>query len=273
MKPAWLTDIPMAHRGLHDEAAGIVENSHDAFAAAIDAGFGMECDIQISSDGEAMVFHDSKLDRMTEDKGRLRERTAKEIGGLTLKGSGANHIQTLGELLDQIGGRTPLLVEIKKTEVEPGRLEDRTLEMLKAYSGPVAIMSFNPKTVGWFANHAPDVVRGQLSTAFREKGPKARPALQRFAARHLLINAVSRPHFIGYDINHLPTPSTSLLRALGMPILTWTVRTQHQREIAERCADNIIFEGFNPGSPSKGADKVGPGTVEPGTVEAGETGA
>ena len=243
--PDWLTSVPMAHRGLHDVAQGIIENSTSAFSAAIEAGYGMECDVQVSADGEPVVFHDAKLDRLTEQTGPLGNRSAAEIGAISLTGS-SDRIQTLGELLEQIDGRTPLLVEIKKNESKPGAIEERTRDLLKSYKGPAAVMSFNPDSMGWFAANAPDIPRGQLSTAFKTGGGSHRPALQRFMARHLLVNAISKPHFIGYDINHLPSPATSFLRRRGMPILTWTVRTNINRDVASKYADNIIFEGFRP---------------------------
>lgn len=241
----WLTSVPMAHRGLHDIDHGIIENSESAFGAAIGAGYGMECDVQVSLDGEAMVFHDAKLDRLTENSGRMAACNASEIGAMRLGGS-SDTVQTLGELLEQIDGKTPLLVEIKKNERKPGALEERTRDLLKSYKGPAAVMSFNPESMGWFAANAPDIPRGQLSTAFKTGGGSNRPALQRFLARHLLLNRISRPDFIGYDINHLPAPATSFLRRRGMPILTWTVRTDINRDVASKYADNIIFEGFRP---------------------------
>ncbi len=241
----WLTSVPMAHRGLHDPEQGIIENSTSAFGAAMDSGYGMECDIQISADGEAMVFHDAKLDRLTRASGALAASSAGEIGALRLGGS-RDTIQTLGELLEQVGGRSPLLIEIKAPPQHPGALEKRTRDLLAAYKGPAAVMSFNPHSMGWFAANAPQVPRGQLSTAFKTGAAAKRPALQRFLARHLFTNRISRPDFIGYDINYLPTPATSFMRMRGMPILTWTVRTDINRDVASKFADNIIFEGFRP---------------------------
>lgn len=244
MDTDWLTGVPMAHRGLHDKGMGIFENSSSAFGAAVDAGYGMECDIQLSSDGEAMVFHDATLERMTEGSGRLFQQDARSIGAMKL-GTSSDTIQTLGELLEQIGGKTPLLVELKNVRAA-GQLEKRTADLLQSYKGQVAVMSFNPGSMKWFAQNAPRIVRGQLSHAFISQASRKRPALQRFLARHLFVNFISKPHFIGYDINHLPRPATSLLRALGKPILSWTVSTQHHREVAAKYADNIIFEGFRP---------------------------
>lgn len=240
----WLTSAPMAHRGLHDKDKGIFENSSSAFGAAVNAGYGMECDIQLSSNGEAMVFHDATLERMTTSSGRLFRQDAKSIGTMKL-GTSTDTIQTLGELLEQVGGRAPLLVELKNMR-KPGALEERTAALLKDYKGEVAVMSFNPGSMGWFATNAPNIPRGQLSHAFISQASKQRPALQRFLARHLFVNFISKPHFIGYDINHLPMPATSLLRALGKPILSWTVSTQQHREVAAKHTDNIIFEGFLP---------------------------
>lgn len=244
MNTDWLTGLPMAHRGLHDKNNGILENSSSAFGAALDAGYGMECDVQLTSDGEAMVFHDATLDRMTDAVGPLYRQDAKSIGALRL-GTSSDTVPTLGELLEQVGGKTPLLVELKNMRAA-GPLESRTASLLKDYKGQVAVMSFNPGSMKWFAENAPHIVRGQLSHAFISEASMKRPPLQRFLARHLLVNFISRPHFVGYDINHLPMPATTLLRALGKPVLSWTVSTQQHRDVAARCADNIIFEGFRP---------------------------
>jgi glycerophosphoryl diester phosphodiesterase len=139
----WLTARPIAHRGLHDAPSGAIENTAAAFSAAIAGGYGMETDLQISADGEAMVHHDDALGRLTEGSGRLAEMTAAEIKAVRFKASAAR-ILTLGELCDLVAGQAPLLLELKSRFDGDLRVAKRTVEVLSGYSGPVAVMSFDP---------------------------------------------------------------------------------------------------------------------------------
>lgn len=241
----WLTARPVAHRGLHGLEPGIVENLPSAFQAAIDGNYAIECDLQLSSDGEAMVFHDATLDRLTERTGKVASHTAAELKKVAFKTS-TDKMQTLGEFLDQVAGRVTPVIELKIKSGDEGPLEQRTTQVLADYKGPAAVMSFNPRSMGWFAANAPDIVRGQLSTGYDEGSALTMPRLQRFALRHMLYNWQSRPHFIGFDINRLPQWSVTARRRLGLPVLTWTVRTDAHRDTAARYADQIIFETFRP---------------------------
>jgi len=242
---SWLTAQPIAHRGLHGLDAGVVENLPAAFAAAITGGYGIECDLQLSQDGEAMVFHDSTLDRLTNATGKVRAHPARHLKTLAFKGS-ADRMQTLGEFLDQVNGQVTAVIELKSRAGDEGPLEKRTAELLSAYGGPAAVMSFNPRSMGWFAANAPGIVRGQLSTAYTHAGARTMPWAQRLALRHMLYTWQSRPHFIGFDVTHLPQWSVALRRRRGLPVLTWTVRTQAHRDTAAQYADQIIFETFRP---------------------------
>jgi len=242
---SWLTATPVAHRGLHGLEDGVVENLPSAFQAAIDGGYAIECDLQLSADGEAMVFHDATLDRLTEETGKVFRRTSDDLKKISFKTS-RDRMQTLGEFLDQVGGKVVPVIELKIKTGHEGPLEKRTAEILKSYKGPAAIMSFNPRSMGWFADNAPDVTRGQLSYGYRDGPALNMPASQRVALRHMLYNIKSRPHFIGFDINALPQWSVELRRKLGLPVLTWTVRTDTHRDTAARHADQIIFETFRP---------------------------
>ncbi len=241
--PDWLTAAPVAHRGLHGLEPGIVENLPSAFEAAIQGGYAIECDLQLSGDGEAMVFHDSTLDRLTEATGKVRDKTAGELKSVPFKDT-PDRMQSLDEMLEQVAGKATLVIELKVRNGDEGPLEKRTAKLLADYKGHAAVMSFNPTSMGWFAANAPGIVRGQLSTAYDDGPGRNMPAWQRFALRHMLYNWRSRPHFIGYDIRHLPTWSVTLRRNLGLPILTWTVRTEHDRDVAAAHADQIIFETF-----------------------------
>lgn len=243
--PAWLTARPIAHRGLHGLRPGVVENCPRAFEEAIAAGYGIECDLQLSADGEAMVFHDTTLDRLTVETGPVRARTAAELKKVRLRDTD-DRMQTLPEFLEQVAGRTVPVIELKTRGGAHGPLEARTAQLLAAYPHPAAVMSFNPHSVAWFAANAPDIPRGQISQAFTDPQSMKMPAWQRFMLRHMLYALRSRPHFVAYDVRALPAPSVAIARRLGRRALTWTVRTPEERERAARYADQIIFEGFRP---------------------------
>lgn len=244
----WLTTLPIAHRGLHDKSKGIIENSISAFAAAIAAGYAIECDVRLSQDGEAMVFHDAKLDRVTAETGQLIDRTSKEIGAISLSDS-SDRVQTLAELLEQVAGTVPLLIEIKSTGIT-GPLEVRTAELLQDYKGEFAVQSFNPYSMGWFARTHPNMRRGQISGSFKGDLEVKLSWLRQFALRNLLLLNVSKPHFIAYEVSELPTLATSLAKRNGRPLLAWTVESDEDRARAKNYADNMIFEGFFPPVPN-----------------------
>lgn len=231
-RPAWLTAAPYAHRGLHGERR--VENSRSAFEAAIAAGFGIECDIQLTRDGEAVVFHDHELGRLTGEEDRVADRTLAELQGVKLAGS-TECIPSLAEVLELIGGRVPVLLELKRQRQRGSALCPPVLEALRSYPGPAAVMSFDPQVGQWFSRRAPKVVRGLVVTESGRRG--ARGALGR---RLALWGA--RPHFLAYDVRDLPSWFASRQRARGLPILTWTVRGGRDEEVASACADQIIHE-------------------------------
>lgn len=235
-KVAWLGSVDYAHRGLH--SAGVPENSPVAFAAAIARGMGIECDVQRSFDGQAMVFHDATLDRLTAESGALAERSAEELGKIVLSG-GSDAIPTLRQVLDQIGGRVPLLIEIKSGRKSHARTSAICLavrRVLEGYTGPHAIMSFDPRIVRWFANRSPLTVRGLVVT---EENDTALPGMirRRLALWH------ARPDFLAYDVRDLPSRFAAAQRRRGLPLLTWTVRSPDLRERAALYADAPIAEG------------------------------
>ncbi len=240
---SWLRRTPIAHRGLHDIAQGIVENSLSAFRAAIAAGYAIELDLQPSIDGEAMVFHDETLDRLTEASGKVSLRSARALSSLKLDGS-TDTIPTLAQVLDLVAGRVPLLIEIKAWTRRVGNLEARAAELLRDYAGPVAVQSFNPLTLRWYRRNAPVIPRGLLSTDYRAPVPFRLSRRARFMLRHLLTAPAIRPHFIAYDVRALPALAPWIARALGLPLIAWTVASEQEWRIGARYADNIIFEGF-----------------------------
>ena len=222
---------PFAHRGLH--GAGRIENSRGAFAAAIAAGHGIELDVQVSRDGEALVIHDYQLDRLTEGIGPVCGLVTAELERIRLRNSNET-IPSLAEVLELIGGRAPLLIEVKSPGRHVAALSGAVARALDAYIGPVAVMSFNPEIGRWFARYAPGVLRGLVVT---EAGRRWRGALTRRLALWR-----SRPDFLAYDIRDLPSRFAARQRARGLPVLTWTCRTEADRARAALHADQIIYE-------------------------------
>lgn len=244
LDPAFLGP-PLAHRGLHDRAAGVIENSRSAIHGAVAAGYGVEVDIQASSDGEAMVFHDYDLARLTGAEGAISARDARSIGSLTLT-DGAEGPPTLAEALEIVGGRAPLLVEIKDQvdTVGVGPLEARVAELLADYAGPVAVMSFAPHSMIWFYDNAPDIVRGLVSCAFDDEGFAHLSPEIRAELANLAFFDAAHADFVSYDHRALPNAACRFLRGKGVPILCWTVRSAAEEAEARLHADNITFEGY-----------------------------
>jgi len=243
---AWLKR-PIAHRGLHDEAQGIVENSASAVAAAIAKGYAIEADLQCAADGLPVVFHDEQLDRLTREKGPVAARDAASLCAIPLR-HGNDHILSLAGLLGLVDGRVPLVLEVKSTWGGDRRYEASIAEILKYYRGPVAVMSFDPDCVAAFKRLAPRLPRGLISERFADTRhwSNLRP-LRRFAMRHLLTAALARPNFIAYDIKALPALAPAMARSLfGLPLLTWTVRSEADKAKAKQYADAMIFEGVLP---------------------------
>ena len=227
-----LIDTPFAHRGLHGQ--GRIENSEAAFEAAIAAGHGIELDVQASRDGDAMVIHDHELARLTGVEGKVADRSAAELGAMTLSGSGQK-LATLSETLRLIGSRAPVLIEIKAPDRHVTRLCASVRRALEGYRGPAAVMSFNPEISRWFACHAPRIVRGLVVTEQDKKGAKGR------IERHLALWR-ARPDFLAYDIRDLPSRFAADQRRRGIKVLTWTVRSDAERARAAAQADQIIYE-------------------------------
>ena len=243
----WLTARPIAHRGLHDAAAGVIENTGSAFTAAITAGYGIETDLQPSSDGEAMVHHDDVLGRLTDGSGRLADMTTAVLKAVRFKTS-ADRMLTLGDLCDLVGGRVPLVLELKSRFGHDLRLVKRAAQVLASYPGPVAAMSFDPALVEALRSTAPGLARGIVAErhyAHHEWDRLSASEKRRLA--FLLHAPRTRPQFVAYAVRDLPAASPWIARQVfGLPLLTWTVRTEADRQVAKRWADQIIFEGWRP---------------------------
>ncbi len=233
---AFLKAQPFAHRGLH--GGGIVENSRAAFDAAIAGGFGIELDVQAAVGGEPFVFHDAELERLTSERGMIRDTPAADLDRILLRGT-SETIPRLAEVLDRIGGRVPLLIEVKTADHHAGMLSLAVRRTLEGYRGAVAVMSFNPNVSRWFREHAPRIVRGLVVTEGEPQG-----AYERWrgrAERHFALWRAG-PDFLAYDIRNLPSRFAAAQRARDLALVTWTVRTKAQEQTAFACADEAIFE-------------------------------
>lgn len=234
-RTAFLKAQPFAHRGLHGD--GRVENSRAAFVAAITAGYGIECDVQVSRDGEAFVFHDADLDRLTHETGPVAARSAQTLDGILLAGTDET-IPTLFQLLARTLGRVPVLIELKTPVRDFTPLCRAVARELDGYRGPVAIMAFHPGVVRWFRLHAPEIVRGLVVTEQDRTGLWHR-LLRTLALRR------AHPDFLAYDVRSLPSAFAARARRRGLPVLTWTVRDAAAERLAFAHADEVIFEGVH----------------------------
>lgn len=240
------TRLPIAHRGLH--SPGVPENSLAAFRAAIAAGYGIELDIQPSAEGTPMVFHDYDLSRMCGDEGYVADWSAADLAALRLLGT-EEPIPTLVEVLREVAGRVPLLIEIKDQDGRLGRnigaLQDRVAAALAGYAGPVAVMSFNPHTVAAFAKAAPKVTRGLTSCDY----PKADwPMLDddtRARLARLEDYAASGSEFVSHHWRDLDNPAVTALAAQGVPVLCWTIRNPAEEAEARKLVVGITFESYS----------------------------
>ncbi len=245
--PSEFLTIPIAHRGYHNKADGVIENSPAAFAAAKTAGYAIELDLQLSRDGVPMVFHDDLLDRLTAEKGPVRDRDAKDLEAIPLKGSHET-IPTLASVLEQVNGAVPLLIELKDQHGQmgetDGRLEDAATRILADYTGLYALMSFNPSMVAKVATLAPATPRGLISSAWRKIDEPHVPVARRAKLSGMPDFERIGADFLSHDMTNLDAPRVEFLKAQGVPILCWTVRSAEQEHQARKVADNITFEGY-----------------------------
>ncbi|MFT4252115.1 MAG: glycerophosphodiester phosphodiesterase [Caulobacter sp.] len=241
---AWerLFDPPVAHRGLWTQG-GAPENSLAAFQAACAKDYAIELDVQLTADGQAVVFHDDRLERLTGVEGRLRDHTAAELGAMKLSGTDET-IPTLADALAVIGHRAMVYIELKTPFGEVGELEKKVSEILIDHNGPIAVIGFNPYSHAWFADHHPQILRGLDSYGWNdENARKLAPELRRSLAALEQVE-LARPDFLALGLDMLPSPRADVFRGKGMPIIAWTVRSQEQWDAVSDHCDNLIFEGF-----------------------------
>ncbi|HSF64586.1 MAG TPA: glycerophosphodiester phosphodiesterase family protein [Paracoccaceae bacterium] len=246
LPPAFLR-APIAHRALHDRAARRPENSRAAVRAAVSAGYGIEIDLQLSRDGQAMVFHDEDLARLTGQPGALADRTAAELSAIPLLDAD-DGIPTLPEVLALVAGRVPLLIEIKDQTLTmaptDGRLEQATARALAGYGGPVAVMSFNPHAIATMARLAPDVPRGLTTSAYDPEDWAPLPPATCARLRDIPDYDATGAAFISHEWRDLPRPRVAQLRDQGAAVLCWTIRSPQDEATARRIALNVTFEGY-----------------------------
>ncbi len=245
--PAAFLTRPIAHRALHDVTDGRPENSRAAVQAAIDHGYGIEIDLQLSADGQAMVYHDYDLDRLTGETGRLRDRSAAELARFSLK-HGAEGIPTLADVLDLVAGRVPVLIEIKDQDgalgPDIGLLEDATLAALDSYPGDVAIMSFNPHSVARIAAQRPDLPVGLTTCAFLKQDWTSIPDARLVELRCIPDFARTNSSFVSHNAADLAAPRLRELLKSGANVLCWTIQSPQAEAQARKFAQNVTFEGY-----------------------------
>jgi glycerophosphoryl diester phosphodiesterase len=232
----WLVKQPIAHRGLHNDE--LPENSLGAFENAVLHNFAIELDVRPLDDGKIVVFHDEKLGRVTGADGYIGKLTSETVKGIRLGGTEYG-IPSFAEVLELVNRRTPILVEIKNID-KVGLFERKLLDMLKEYRGEFAVQAFNPYSIDFFRANAPNILRGQLASSF--KGVQM-SALRKFVLRRMMFNKTTKPDFISYCFEDLPTRFVS---RYNLPVLGWTVRSESDEERARVNCDNIIFECFVP---------------------------
>ncbi len=236
-----------AHRGLHDKKKGIPENSMAAFARAVEAGYGIELDVQLSKDRIPVVFHDFTLERMTGQPGKVYEYTFEELKQFRLDGTD-EQIPTFEEFLNMVDGRVPLIVEYKVEWMDFSvcPISDR---LLQGYKGLYIIESFNPLALSWYRKNRNGIIRGQLSDKFRRKDGFKGPLY--FFLKHLCLNWMTRPDFIAYNHEHASElgfmAATKLFK--GKPV-AWTIRSQAELDKAKENFSIFIFEQFIPNNRS-----------------------
>ena len=244
--------LPIAHRGLHDVNAGRAENSRAAIRAAIEAGYGIEIDVQLTRDNKAAVFHDYALERLTSEMGPVARRTLAELGTVQLRGGGEG-VPGLQEVLEIVAGQAPLLIEIKDPDgalgPDVGPLEMAVSHALEGYGGPVAVMSFNPHSVAALQTLLPDVPRGLVTCAFKAEDWPV-PGPRRMELADIPDYARVGASFISHDAGDLDAPRVADLKGKGANILCWTIRSPEAEAHARRIAENVTFEGYLPPVPS-----------------------
>ncbi len=237
---SWLKATPFAHRGLHTGDEKIPENSMKAFKNAIEHNYAIELDVQVTKQKQVVVFHDEDLARMCGGHERsITTVTSDELQHFYRLQGTEQKIPLLSEVLACVNGRVPILIEIKPTRVKNAcRI---ILNELIGYTGLLAIQSFDPFILGWFANRTPRLIRGQLACSFKEEQMNA---MKKYLLRTCKLNIISKPHFFAYNATDMPVSFLERKRKNGTPVLGWTITSTEEQKKASQYCDNIIFEGY-----------------------------
>lgn len=232
-----------AHRGLYNNREGIPENSLLAFERAASMGYGMEMDVQLTSDKVAVIFHDWDLKRMCGIDKKISAMTYEELKDICLLHT-TEHIPTLQEALFVVKGRVPLIIELKSNALN-SPLPCIADSILSNYKGDYCIESFNPMILSWYRLHRPQITRGQLATNYLRDLGYTNPLL--FSLEKLLFNCLSKPDFISYNWKYRKEPSRLLCRKLYHTLsVAWTIQSKNELELCDKDFDLFIFEGFTP---------------------------
>ena len=245
LDPAFLK-TPIAHRALHDASKGVYENCRSAIIAAIEHGYAIEIDLQLSADGRAMVFHDDTLDHLTDKQGDVSDYNAAELTQIKV-GSGQDVIEPLEDILRLVDGRVPLLIELKDQSRQlsqtDGRLEQATIDALSLYEGAVAVMSFNPHMIATMAKLSSDLPLGLTTGSFMD--PTWGIDAERIAHLSQIADFdPTRYSFVSHFALELAAPCIQMLKDQGTAIFTWTIRSPEAEAVARQTVDNITFEGY-----------------------------
>ena len=234
-----LMGVHYAHRGLFNNDSDAPENSLNAMRKAVEAGYGIEFDVQLSKDDVPVIFHDASLKRMCGVDGKVWDYTLEELQKMKLADSDQT-IPTLEQVLGVVDGKVPLIVEYKMDRVDT-KVCELGNAILEKYNGVYCIESFHPFAVKWYREHRPNVIRGQLSQDFSKTDYKG---IQYWAMTHLLLNFLTRPDFIAYNHKDADIFSRRLCVQLGALSVAWTIKNRKQYEEAKPYFDLVIFDSF-----------------------------
>ena len=237
----FITKNFIAHKGLHDHLTP--ENSISAFKKAIEKGYIIECDVQLIADGTVVVFSGDQLSRMTGRDGYVKNLTKAQLEDYKLLNTD-ECIPTLKQVLELVDGKVGILLDLKDNQTRVGQLEKAVCKLIRQYNGDVAVQSFNPLSLEWFAKYSPNILRGQISCNFKGEEFKHMSRLKKMFLRRMKLNKRAKPNFISYDVNDLPNRFVKKFPEL--PVVGWTVKSQEEYRKCFKYVDNIIFEGFEP---------------------------
>ncbi len=243
----------IAHRGLFNNETEAPENSLPAFRKAVENGYGIELDVQLTSDKKLVVFHDADLKRICGVDKPLQSCTFEELQRYRLANS-EERIPLFSDVLKTVAGKVPLIVEVKPEGDWKGAVRSAA-ELLDNYDGVFCVESFRAEAVGWFRKNRPDWIRGQLSMDYFKWHSK-QPFIAKLALSDLCLNCVSRPDFIAYDHRYAYRLSYRLLRKL-FPVenVAWTVKNEEELLKAKKVFQCIIFDSFIPSTPPGSGSK------------------